>query len=213
MPKLDRPFFQQPTVALARRLLGCRLVHDLGSNIVAGIIVETEAYLCKDDPACHASKGETKRNRTMFGPPGYLYVYSIHNRYCMNIVSEKSGYGAAVLIRAVEPIQGVEFMSTLRPVSKPRDLTNGPGKLCQAFGIDIGLDGEDLVRSQRVWLESNVEIADFEIRASPRIGISQAKDLPYRYFVDGNPFVSGRERDHSLKRELYLGTTPQEVIE
>ena len=143
----------------------------------------------------------------------YDHVYSIHNRYCMNIVSEKSGYGAAVLIRAVEPIQGVEFMSSLRPVPKLRDLTNGPGKLCQAFGIDIGLDGEDLVRSQRVWLESNVAIADFEIRASPRIGISQAKDLPYRYFVDGNPFVSGRARDHSFKRELYLGTTPQEVIE
>ena len=211
MPKLDRPFFQQPTIALARGLLGCRLVHDLGSNILAGIIVETEAYLSKDDLACHASRGETKRNRTMFGPPGCLYVYSIHNRYCMNIVSEKAGNGAAVLIRAVEPTQGIEFMSTLRPVPKPQDLTNGPGKLCQAFGIDIGFDGEDLASSQRVWLESNAEIADFEIRASPRIGISQAKDLPYRYFVHGNPFVSGRARDHSLKRELYLGTTPQDV--
>ncbi len=196
---------------MAKRLLGCQLVHDLGSNIVAGIIVETEAYLWENDPASHASKGETKRNRTMFGPPGCLYIYSIHNRYCMNIVSEKAGYGAAVLIRAVEPTLGIEFMSTLRPVLKLRELTNGPGKLCQAFGIDIDLNGEDLVKSKRIWLESKVKTADFEIRTSPRIGISQAKDLPYRFFVDGSPFVSGRARDLSLIRDFHLGSTPRKV--
>ena len=205
MPKLDKPFFLRPTIVLAKRLLGCKLVHVLGSEIVAGIIVETEAYLWKDDPACHASKGETKRNRTMFGPPGCLYIYSIHNRYCMNIVSEKAGCGAAVLIRALETIEGFELMSALRPVSKPRDLTNGPGKLCQSLGIDIRFNGEDLVESKRIWLESPSEKVDFEIRSSPRIGISQAQDLPYRFFVDGSPFVSGRARDHSQSRDLFLG--------
>ena len=206
MPKLDKPFFLRPTIVLAKRLLGCKLVHVLGSEIVAGIIVETEAYLWKDDPACHASKGETKRNRTMFGPPGCLYIYSIHNRYCMNIVSEKAGCGAAVLIRALETIEGFELMSALRPVSKPRDLTNGPGKLCQSLGIDIRFNGEDLVESKRIWLESPSEKVDFEIRSSPRIGISQAQDLPYRFFVDGSPFVSGRARDHSQGRDVFLGT-------
>ncbi len=211
MPKLDKPFFLRPTIVLAQRLLGCKLVHILGSEIVAGIIVETEAYLCKEDPACHASKGETKRNRTMFGPPGCLYVYSIHNRYCMNIVSEKAGSGAAVLIRALEPTEGFGLMSALRPVPKPRDLTNGPGKLCQSLGIDIHFNGEDLVESKRIWLETASENVDFEIRSSPRIGISQAKDLPYRFFVNGSPFVSGRARDNSLSRDLFLGTAPPKV--
>ena len=204
MPKLNQSFFQQPTVALAKHLLGCRLVHVLGSEIVSGIIVETEAYLWKDDPACHAAIGETKRNRIMFGPPGCLYVYSIHNRTCMNIVSEKVGRGAAVLIRAIEPTHGIECMSRLRPVPKLRDLTNGPGKLCQSFGIGMNLNGELLVKNETIWLESTDSRLSFQIRSAPRIGISQAKELPYRFFVHGNPFVSGRASDHSLKRDLFL---------
>ena len=129
----------------------------------------------------------------------------------MNIVSEQTGQGAAVLIRAVEPIQGLEFMSTQRTVPKLRELTNGPGKFCQSFGIDLQQNGEDLVKSSRVWIESKGVDLDFGIRVSTRIGISQGQELPYRFFVDGNPFVSGRATDHSVKRDRYLGPIPQKV--
>lgn len=201
MPKLGLPFFEQPTLPLAKELIGCRFVRVLGSETLAAIIVETEAYLAKDDTACHAAIGETKRNRVMFGPPGRLYVYSIHNRYCMNIVSENTGEGAAVLIRALEPIQGIESMQRLRPADKITELTNGPGKLCQALGIDIQHNGVDLVTSKTIWLEPKSDSDRFEIRTSPRIGISQAKEFPYRFFVDRNAFVSGRASDHSSKRD------------
>jgi DNA-3-methyladenine glycosylase len=204
MPKLERQFFEQPTLELAKNLLGCRFVHVVDSTKMVGIIVETEAYLWEDDPACHASKGQTKRNRVMFGPPGCLYVYSIHNRYCMNIVSEPTGQGSAVLIRAIEPTHGLDLMGTHRAVSKLRELTNGPGKLCQSLAIDLQRNGEDLVKSDRVWLESKANDLDFEIRTSPRIGISQARERPYRFFVDGNPFVSGRATDHSRMRDRCL---------
>jgi DNA-3-methyladenine glycosylase len=210
MPKLERQFFEQPTLELAKNLLGCSFVHFLDSVKMAGVIVETEAYLWEDDPACHASKGQTKRNSVMFGPPGCLYVYSIHNRYCMNIVSEPTGQGSAVLIRAIEPTHGLDLMDTHRAVSKFRELTNGPGKLCQSFAIDLQKNGEDLVKSKRVWLESKANDLDFEIRTSPRIGISQARERPYRFFVDGNPFVSGRATDHSRMRDRCLAI-PQKV--
>ena len=201
MPKLGHQFFQQPTLLLAKELLGCRFLRVLGSETLVAIIVETEAYLSLNDPACHAAIGETKRNRTMFGPAGRLYVYSIHNRYCMNIVSEDVGTGAAVLIRALEPIQGIDAMTKLRPVAKITELTNGPGKLCQALGIDIQHNGVDLLESDTIWLEPKTESDDFAIRVTPRIGISQGKDLPYRFFVDRNAFVSGLARDHSSKRD------------
>ncbi len=211
MPKLALPFFQEPTIVLANRLLGCQLVHQMGSQIAAGIIVETEAYLWKEDPASHGAKGPTKRNRAMFGPPGCLYIYAIHNRYCMNVVSEVSGHGAAVLIRAIEPTQGMDGMATQRNVTKWTELTSGPGKLCQAFGIDMSLNGEDLIKSDRIWLESTPGIPEFIVRKTPRIGISQAIDLPLRFFVDGNPFVSGRTSEHSLKRDRCLSSKPKEV--
>ncbi len=212
MPKLERHFFEQPTLELAQNLLGCPFVHVVDTERMAGIIVETEAYLSKDDPACHASKGQTKRNCVMFGPPGCLYVYSIHNRHCMNIVSGQTGQGSAVLIRAIEPTHGLDLMTTHRAVLKLRELTNGPGKLCQSFAIDLRSNGEDLVKSKRVWLESKANDLHFEIRSSPRIGISQARELPYRFFVDGNPFVSGRATDHSRTRDLCLAI-PQKVAD
>ncbi len=211
MPKLALPFFQEPTIVLANQLLGCQLVHQVRSQIAAGIIVETEAYLWKEDPASHSAKGPTKRNRVMFGAPGCLYIYAIHNRYCMNVVSEVSGRGAAVLIRAIEPTQGMDWMTTQRNVSKWTELTSGPGKLCQAFGIDMSLNGEDLIKSDRIWLESTPGIPNFLVRKTPRIGISRAIDLPLRFFVDGNPFVSGRTSEHSLKRDRCLSSMPKKV--
>jgi DNA-3-methyladenine glycosylase len=207
MPKLGLQFFQQPTLRLAKELIGCRFVRILGGETLIAIVVETEAYLAQDDPACHASIGETKRNRMMFGPPGRLYVYSIHNRHCMNIVSEHIGDGAAVLVRALEPIHGIETMTKLRPTDKITELTNGPGKLCQAFGIDIQHNGVDLTTSDTIWLETKTESLPFEIRTSSRIGISQAKELPYRFFVDRNAFVSGRASDHSAKRNARFGNS------
>ena len=209
MPRLGPLFFQQTTLRLARELIGCRFIRVLGTQTLAAIIVETEAYLAQNDPACHAARGETKRNSVMFGPPGRLYVYSIHNRYCMNIVSENIGDGAAVLIRALEPIQGIEAMTEFRPAPKITELTNGPGKLCQAFGISILDNGIDLTESDFIWLEPRKSDSElFAIRSSSRIGISQAKELPYRFFIDRNAFVSGRASDHSAKRDRRLEALP-----
>ncbi len=211
MAKLTHKFFQQPTLNMAQELLGCRFVHKRGNELISGFIVETEAYLPREDPACHSARGETPRNRVMFGPAGCLYIYSIHNRYCVNIVSETTGIGAAVLIRALEPIVGLASMSLLRPVSKPHELTNGPGKLCQAFGLDLRFNGENLIQGKNLWLESKPNSVEFAIRRTTRIGISQGKDLPYRFFVDGNPFVSGLAMDHSITRDRYLGSIYQRV--
>lgn len=206
MAKLSKKFFQQSTPDIAQSLLGCRLNHRLGSVLLTGIIVETEAYLSENDRASHSARGETPRNRVMFGPPGHLYVYTIHNRHCINVVCESMGLGAAVLIRAVEPIHGVEWMTTARPVDKLRELTNGPGKLSQAFGLDLRCNGIDLMTSDTLWLESRAESMQFQCRATPRIGISQAKELPLRFFVDGNAFVSGRAMDHSIPRNRSFRT-------
>jgi DNA-3-methyladenine glycosylase len=197
MKRLKTSFFEQPTIEVARRLLGCRLVRRLTDVSMAGIIVETEAYLSMNDAASHSARGPTPRNRSMFGPFGQLYVYTIHTRFCMNIVTEAPGIGAAVLIRAIEPESGIERMLQNRPVSSRIALTNGPGKLCQALAIDRSLDGVDLIRGDLVWIEPGPSMADFSIRASSRIGIRQSLDLPLRFFVDGHRYVSGRAKDHS----------------
>ena len=204
MAKLDQKFFKQPTLCLAKNLLGCLLFHDLGTQLLCGTIVETEAYLPKDDMASHSARGQTARNRVMFEAPGQLYVYTIHTRFCANIVSEKQGIGAAVLVRAIEPLLGMDAMLSCRPVTNRHELTNGPGKLCQAFGLNLSHNGVSLITSPKLWLEPPPKQTDLDIRSSPRIGISRSVELPYRFFVNGNPFVSGRASDHTVKRNRYL---------
>ena len=205
MRRIQASFFQRPTLDVARELLGSSLFVAFGNDVLSGVIVETEAYLHEADAACHAARGKTKRNQVMFGPPGVLYVYTIHTRYCMNIVTESEGKGAAVLIRAIQPTKGMDSMLENRKVIDPRELTNGPGKLCQAMGVTTSHNGLDLTTSSEMWLQFRSSKAPFTIQTTPRIGISQSKELPYRFLVNGNRFVSGLASDHSIPKRMELG--------
>jgi DNA-3-methyladenine glycosylase len=177
------------TLAIAPALLGSYLVRELDGQWLVGRIVETEAYLSEGDPACHAYKRETPRNRVMFGDPGMAYVYKIYGLYhCVNVVTEAKGRGAAVLIRALEPIAGLEAMADRRNGS--RDLTNGPGRLCLALGIDTALNGVDLTRPGPLYLLRPPAPPDEVVATSPRIGITQGAEFPWRYFYRGNRWVS-----------------------
>lgn len=175
------------TLEVAPALLGSYLLRELDGEWLVGRIVETEAYL-PNDPACHAFKGQTARNRPMFGPPGRAYVYRIYGlHFCFNVVTEPEGVGAAVLVRAVEPLAGLSVMAARRG---RKDLTNGPGKLCQAMGIDLALNCHDLTRPGPLMLLKPESPPDAPIATSPRIGITQGAELPWRYFFAGHPCVS-----------------------
>lgn len=171
-------------------LLGCVLVHDSPQGTASGTIVETEAYLCMDDPACHAYKGKTMRNRTIFEGPGLAYVYLIYGRYpLINANCEEEDKGSAVLIRALAPLDGLDLMKERR--GRP-DLCTGPGKLTQALGIDMSHDAHDLTRPPLAIRRGDPP--DGEIVATTRIGISRGAELPYRYLVLGDPNVSVRPK-------------------
>jgi DNA-3-methyladenine glycosylase len=189
---LDRSFYDRDPVVVARELLGKRLVTRTRDGLTAGRIVEVEAYLSANDPACHAARGMTKRNASMFAPPGLAYVYSIHSRWCFNVVTLPNGIPSAVLIRAVEPLEGLPLMHSRRDgVGRVLDLARGPARLCQALGIDRQLDGHDLTRGRRLWIENGASEA-IDVLITPRIGISSAQDLPLRFLVAGSPYVSKR---------------------
>lgn len=176
---------------VARDLLGQRLVRVTDGNLTAGRIVEVEAYVAQDDAANHAYRGRTKRNAAMFGPPGHAYVYAIHARFCLNVVTEPPGVPSAVLIRAVEPLTGVELMQGRRGTSDRLNLTRGPARLCEAFAIDRALDGWDLTRADRLWIAAQASAAKpARIATSARVGVTAAKDLPLRFFVADSLFVS-----------------------
>lgn len=193
MVKLDRSFYDRPTLKVAVDLIGKVLVRRLNGRNLAGKIVETEAYVGPSDLACHASRGKTPRTAVMFGPPGVSYVYMIYGFYfCLNAVTESEGHPAAVLIRALEPLENIRTMRTLR--SNPQHDTNiasGPGKLCMALSIDKTLNAVDLA-SRKLWIEDrNLEVG--AIDAGPRIGVDYAgeyKNKPWRFYERGNPHVS-----------------------
>lgn len=189
-------YADEGTEALARSLLGTRLVTVSRGARTSGVIVEVEAYLGFNDPACHAARGPTKRNAVMFRAPGYCYVYLIYGMYhCVNVVSDPEGVGSAVLIRAVEPLEGIEVMRRRRGSSiKDIDLARGPGRLCEALGISTGMSGEHFANSSRIWIEPHTIFDSSRISASGRIGISVGKDMPLRFFVKDNPWVSGKVR-------------------
>lgn len=185
------------TESLARRLLGARLVTQRSGSRTSGIIVEVEAYLGTNDPACHAARGLTKRNAVMFRAPGHCYVYLIYGMYhCVNVVSDPEGVGSAVLIRAVEPVEGVDIMRRRRGggAVRPYDLARGPGRLCDALGISTRLSGEHLADSSHIWIEPFTQWKPSQIGVSGRIGITAGADLPLRFFVKDNPWVSGKPR-------------------
>jgi DNA-3-methyladenine glycosylase len=181
---LRQNFFERPTVDLAKALLGKYLVY----GRLWGKIVETEAYLYHGDPGCHAHKGQTPRNAPMFGPAGHTYVYFIYGMYhCLNIVSGQTGEGEAVLIRALEPVKGLEIMQKNRRTAKLENLCSGPGKLTQAFGITKKHNNLSLQKGP-LHIYDNKEKP--RIAQSKRIGLSAGQELELRFFIQGNRFVS-----------------------
>lgn len=194
---LAREFYARDTVEVAKSLLGKMLVRVMDCNILSGIIVETEAYT-RDDPASHAYRGMTARNSVMFGEVGHAYVYFIYgNHYCLNVVAKSRDMEAgAVLIRAVEPRQGVEVMMSNRSATrsiKVEMLTNGPGKLTKALNIDSRYNGFDLTVDGELYIAEGYSMSDIDIIATRRIGISEGMDRPWRFVIKGNRFVSRKE--------------------
>lgn len=197
MSKLPPSFYERPTLSVARALLGKVLVRRLQlanrEVVLKGKIVETEAYLAHPrygDESCHAYRGMTERNKAMFGEPGTVYVYFTYgNHFMLNVVTEPKGEAAAVLIRALEPLSEFDFLYTRRNVTKKIDLTNGPGKFTQAFQIDRSLNGISL-QSEMLYIEDAPPILPTSVCTTSRIGITKGIHLPWRYFINGNPFVS-----------------------
>lgn len=188
---LSRDRLPDDTTELARFLIGKLVVRALPEGLAAGRIVETEAYLGARDEASHAFRGMTPRNRAMFGPKGYAYVYFIYGvYYALNVTSAPEGVGEAVLIRAAEPVFGLDAMARLRGQVPERDLMRGPGRLAMALDIDRRLDGTDLCAAGPLWLSCD-GCQPPEIGASTRIGISRDADRPLRFFLKGSRYVSG----------------------
>lgn len=187
---LGRSFYERPAIEVARSLLGKILVHEE----TAGRIVEVEAYLGLEDPAAHASRGVTARTRVLFGPPGHAYVYFIYGMYeCLNLVAEPEGRPGCVLVRALEPLAGLEVMRRRRPkAGSIEQLASGPAKLTMAMDITRRHNGADVTRGA-LTVRSPRGQSYLEIAATPRIGIRHAKDWPLRFLIAGNRFVSGRE--------------------
>lgn len=194
--RLPSAFYDRDAREVAPELLNKILVHiDRDGSVRSGRIVETEAYIGSGDPASHSANGRTPRNEVMFGEPGRLYVYFTYGmHWCANAVCEPEGSGAAVLIRALEPLVGVEEMRAVRPAAKrDRDLCNGPAKLCQALGLGREHNGADLVTGGRgVTIWDDGRPAPEAPNQATRIGISTGADHPWRWYVPGNPHVSRR---------------------
>jgi DNA-3-methyladenine glycosylase len=191
MTTIPLEFYARPPDVVARALLGKILVCTVRGVRCAGRIVETEAYFADGDPACHAARGVTARTRTMFGPPGRAYVYFCYgNHWLMNAVTEEEGRGSAVLIRALEPLEGIAVMRRRRGVTRDFDVTNGPGKLCAALGITGRFNNAPLDAGALRIMDDGHHVATHA--TSARIGIRVGTALQARFFVPGNGYVSGR---------------------
>lgn len=173
---VPRKFYQKPTLEVAQNLLGCFLVRKIGRKIIKGIITETEAYIGEDDLACHASRGRTPRTEIMYGEAGHLYVYMIYGMYfCMNIITEKKNFPAAVLLRAAK-FEEIDYQRTC-----------GPGKLCRFLKIDKKLHGIDITKKDKLWIEKGINITQSDIIKSRRVGIDYAKhcrEYLWRFQID-----------------------------
>jgi DNA-3-methyladenine glycosylase len=188
---LPRAFYERETEIVAREMLGTVLEWETSAGISSGIIVETEAYLGEHDLACHAAAGRTTRTEPLYGPPGTSYVYFIYGMYwCFNAVTRAAGLPSAVLVRAVEPVAGIDLMRKRRPrIRNEVDLTNGPGKLCTALGIDGSMSAKGLQRKPIVIREGE-PVPDEKVEVTARIGITKSADWPLRWIVKGNRYVS-----------------------
>ncbi len=195
MRKLRREFYLRPTLKVARELIGRLFIRRRGAKILAGRIVEVEAYLGERDPASHAFRGITKRNEVMFYDGGHLYVYFTYGmHFCCNVVTEEAGIGHAVLLRAVEPLEGLDVMARQRhlPFATEREkqnLCSGPAKLCEAFGIARAENGIDLC-GDRIWIAEERASTKYRVDTSSRIGITQGKEHNWRFFLRGSPYIS-----------------------
>ncbi len=192
---LQRDFFAQDTHEVARGLLGKLLVRKWRGKNIIGRIMETESYVGRNDAACHAAKGKTKRNEVMFGEAGCAYVYLIYGMYhCLNIVTERKDFPAAVLIRSLEPVEEVDLMYMSRKTKVFKNLTTGPGKLTQALRVTRTLNGEDLTLSDKLFVVNDgLKVKPGSVVSSPRVGVDYAgKDakLMWRYYVNDSEFVS-----------------------
>ena len=189
--RLPRSFFTRPSPEVGPDLLGRILVRRVGEGtLLTARIVEAEAYQ-EDDPASHSFRGRTNRTEVMFGPPGHAYVYFTYGmHHCMNVVTGSMGEGSAVLLRAAEPLEGLEEMTRRRGTNDPRALCSGPGRLCQALGIDRAENGLDLVRGRELWLLEGAPVPPSKISVGSRVGITSGTERPWRFSVRGDRFVS-----------------------
>ncbi len=194
---LPPAFYSRDPVTVARALLGQLLVCNAHGAMMVGCIVETEAYLASGDSANHSYGGPTARNAAMFGPPGHAYVYAMHRYCCLNVVTEAEGVPSAVLLRAVEPRQGLEVMQARRRTDRHTNLTSGPGKLCQAFGLDRTWDTWDLTQGQGLWLAAPASDPGLEIAVTTRVGVTSAQDLLLRFYAPASSCVSRKPRTHT----------------
>ena len=195
MSRLDRGFFTRDVLTVARELLGQRLVRLVGGERLSGRIVEVEAYDGPDDQASHARPGRTERNASMYGPPGHAYVYFIYGmHYCLNAVAEPEGQPAAVLIRALEPLEGLQAMRQRRGGRARTTLTSGPARLCQALAIDRRFDGVDLCAGEGLLtIEADQIAPTCSVETSRRVGVrgdETAVNAPWRFYIVDNPYVS-----------------------
>lgn len=182
---MDKKFYEKPTLAVAKELLGCYLVH----GECVGKIVETEAYLW-DDPASHSYRGKTRRNMAMFGAAGTAYVYFIYgNHFCFNVVTNKEEIGEAVLIRALEPVKGIELMKKRRGVEDVRQLCNGPGKLTQAMGITMKENGKSLIDGE-LKIIGGEKVREGDVVKTKRIGITKGAEMAHRFYIKNNRYIS-----------------------
>jgi DNA-3-methyladenine glycosylase len=191
--RLPRAFYARPTLEVARALIGKLVWRRTAEGLVGGITVETEAYISAVDPAAHGHGGVTARTTTMYGPPGHAYVYFTYGmHHCLNCVTESEGVGAAVLLRALQPVAGLDLLRARRGFGiVERDLLRGPARLCQGLALTRADDGLDLT-GDTLWLTENPAwTSDAVIATSPRVGITRAMDLPWRFYVAGSPWVSG----------------------
>ena len=180
--KLSREFYLRPTLEVARDLVGKYLIYKNGAKLFSARLVEVEAYIGEDDPACHAAVGKTERNKVMYGSGGHAYIYFIYGMYyCLNVVTERPGFPAAVLLRGAEPEEGFEYMKKNFPKGYHQKLANGPGKLCRAFGMTRRQNGLDLT-GNILYLEDR-GYRPARIVTTPRIGITRGADRPWR-FID-----------------------------
>jgi len=190
MKVLPRSFYERDTSEVARALLGKILVHRGHGGITNGKIVETEAYYGEGDPASRASRGKTKMNEIMWGLGGRAFVYVVHGNCLFNVTAEREGVPGAVLVRALEPLEGIELMQKRRGTKLEKELTSGPGKLTKAMAITRAHHGLDLTNSHSELVIVEGEPQDFVIGSSHRIGVSADLERKLRFYMDGNPFVS-----------------------